>query len=174
MTDFCKYSDELSCKYLSNAEGSSLTIWLSTNMEKVQWGLTRWQDLPQNNYHRSISFTHTLSLVIHNYQKDNQTTDNLNHSCSFTVKLNVVVMKCLKKKKKKKTTRVIVITVALRWFFLWFKYSFTHNSFYVHAGMNKASMWSFGVWRTVLIIQLIKLVIWWSSRNKSMDSHIRV
>jgi len=35
MTDFCKYSDELSSKYLSNAKGSSLTEWLSTNIENV-------------------------------------------------------------------------------------------------------------------------------------------
>ena len=77
MTDFCKYSDELSTKYLSNAEGSSLTIWLFTIMEDVQWGLTRWQDLPQNNYHHSISFMHTYFSVIYSDHKDMKTTDDL-------------------------------------------------------------------------------------------------
>jgi hypothetical protein len=128
--------------------------------------------LDGRTFHRTITITAyhscTHTQVIYNYQKDKQTTDNLNYSCSFTVKLKVVVMKCLKNKKK---TRVILITVARRWFFLLFKYSFTHNSLYMHAGMNKESMWSFSVWRTVLIIQLIKLVTWWSSRNKPMDSN---
>jgi len=72
--------------------------------------------LDGRTYHRTITITAyhscTHTQVIYNYQKDKQTTDNLNHSCSFTVKLKVVVMKCLKKKKKK--TRVILITVALR------------------------------------------------------------
>jgi hypothetical protein len=43
-------------------------------------------------------------------------------------------MKFLKKK-----NRVILIAVALKLLFLLFKYSFTQNSFYRHAGMNKES-----------------------------------
>lgn len=36
MTDFCKYSDDHASKYLSNAEGSPLTIQVFPNIEHFQ------------------------------------------------------------------------------------------------------------------------------------------